>query len=461
MPIGAVRTWAPLAGVLLVWSAACEDGETTAPAADGPPEVVALEPADGAVAVPPGISVSVRFSERVVAPDPQAALRLACEGKPIAAAVTLDSTRTLLELIPAAPLGAGWDCRCVVAAGIRDDAGHARADSLVTRFTTGLAFRALGRLFAANARSRDVSAVDLDTWEPVAGSPVRLAGTPRRLRANPARALLYVVLSDALGRGGVVALDARTLEPVADTGWILAGASDLDVAPASGRLFVLSPDDERLLVLDAVTLEEAHAAIVVGFPGARPERVVVSERLRLVLVGLAAGGRLAAYRLPSLAPVRGFPVQAADDLTGIALDEVRARAWVTGDQRYAVVDLLNPARTERFQSAPAPCNWCIPAHWRILYAPHLDRFLVLNRRQAIVSLDPSTGMPAPESPADLGLGNAYFGDFAFHPRTGEILVLGVRSLATPLWAFDPRSFARTSEHLSLLGDDATDIEVVP
>ncbi len=189
-----------------------------------PPAVISLIPADGAMAVALDATIQVIFSEPVVI-DSLGAPPLRVDGPdgPLAAALGLDSTATTLTLSPALPFPIGLEYRVVLAAGIADQSGNARPDSLMARFTTGLAFQDIGRLFVVNEMSRDVSVFDVTTYAAVDGSPVSLPGAPRRLHTDPVAGVVYILYFDYRAGGGVLALDARSLEILRDSGPVLPG----------------------------------------------------------------------------------------------------------------------------------------------------------------------------------------------------------------------------------------------
>lgn len=449
-------------GFVLLSLGGCGGSESPVAGDRTPPAVVSLTPADGAVAVPAGVVAAVAFSEPVVIDwENGPPLRLEGAAGTVTAVVRLDSTATTLTLTPVTPLPAGDDYRLVLAAGIADQSGNARPDSLASRFTTALAFRDIGRLFAAGERSDDLTVLDIGTYEPVAGSPVPIGGAALRLHGEPGEGAVYV-LYDADAASGIAVVDARSLAVLRDTGPTLpAGLSDLTVAGAHAMLLAVDPAGAAMLVLDSGTLAPLRAPLRFDRPDSEPVRLAISARFDLLLVGLNGGGRLAAYRLPGLDPVAGFPVSATGDITDIRVDEERGMAWVAGSERYAVVDLLNPARTEVFEIPVSRCSFCHAQLWRILLAPDQDRAILLFRRQSLAAVELSTLHIAEDSPYDLELGNVFFTDMVRDPRQGDLVILGWRNAQTPFFLVDSATMTVIERQLPFLGDKAVDLELLP
>ncbi len=114
----------------------------------------------------------------------------------IPGAVALDSAATFLTFAPLDTLPLATDYTLTLAAGIEDLAGNARPDSLVTRFSTALAFHSVGRLFIANDplfNPRTLGVLDILTDQPVPGSPIPLEVAPIRLMADSERDEMYLL----------------------------------------------------------------------------------------------------------------------------------------------------------------------------------------------------------------------------------------------------------------------------
>jgi hypothetical protein len=451
-----------LAWLALAAAAGCGKEPPSVAVDREPPAVIALLPADGATAVPAQSPVEVLFSEPVVI-DTLGGPPLRIEGPagPLAGVALLDSTATVLAFVPAESLAAATDFRLVVAAGIADRSGNARPDSLVARFSTALAFLDLGWIFVANQNSRDLSVFEVESHAPVAGSPVPLGVRPVRLRGVPEEGALYVLYSAPAG-GGVLALDARALAVRRDSGPILPpDASDLAVSPEDGLVLVVSPSANAMFVLDASTLAAARAPLIFERAGSEPVRVALARRLRWALVGLEDGARLAAYRLPALVPVAGFPAPAVRRIHTIAVDEERARAWVGGSLRYAVVDLLAPARTVTFEIPNLPgCQplRCAPRIWSMILSPAYDRVYLLNRRDAVASVGFSDLDVATELSGRL---RSIVADLVQDPRTGELVIVEARSVEAPTTLVDPRTLCEIHRPMPVVGDGPVDMEVLP
>ncbi len=436
------------AAAVLLALAALRCGDEGPPVAvdRDPPRLVSVAPADGATAVPVASVVRALFSEPVVldslAPPP---LRVAGPGgEPMPGEVALDTTGSILTFTATDSLSAASDYRAVVAAGIADRAGNVLLDSTVVRFTTALDFYSIGRLFTANANTFDVSALDILTYEPVAGSPVALGARPLSLAAVPAWGEVFVLY--AIGPGaGVLVLDGRSLAVLRDTGPVFPrDATDLAVSDAEELLFVASPAANALFVYDARTMGEARPPLVFPQAGANPVRLAVASRFGWLFAGLEGGAVLAAYDLETLAPIAGFPVPAVRRIHSIAVDETRARAWVGGSQRYAVVDLVNPGRTITF--AWPTMRACLPPRcetrgWGLFLSPAFDRVYLLNRQEAVASVGLSS---LEESTALDGSVNGYQAGFAQNPRTGAIMVVNAQSAAAGLVEVDPWELRQTT-----------------
>jgi hypothetical protein len=451
------------AALVVAIATGCDGDGTTGVGVDRePPAVVGIEPPDGMVAVAPETPVRVIFSEPVVIDSLVPPVRVVSDGVPVDALVALDSTATRVTLTPAVPWPVGEDFRIVVAAGIADQSGNARPDSMVSRFSTGLAFEEVGRVFVANDQGRSLTVLELGTYAEVEGSPVELGVAPRRLCADRDTGLLHVLYSNYVDGYGVLALDARTLEVVRDSGPVLPfGLADLAVASRHGRVYVVDPAAAAVIVLDAATLTEARTPYRFERPDAEPVRLAVAERLDYLVVGLEGGGQLAVLDLPALTMVPGFPAPATDDLSDLAVDEERSYVWVTGSERFAVVDLLSAGRTESFQMPVATCWWCTPRLWGVTIAPHLGEAILMYRRQALATIDLETREVTSATPSDLGLGNLYLGDMVLDPRSGNLILLGWGNLETPLYLASAETLGAIPVEMPVAGNGAVDMELVP
>ncbi len=426
-----------------------------------PPEVLSIVPADRAVGVSEDVTVMVVFSEPVVIDSlVSAPLRLEDAQGLVDAEATLDSTATILFLTPRTPLPMGIDYRIILAAGITDLSGNVQPDSMVVRFSTGLAFHDIGRIFTANELSRDISVIDALTYEAVDGSPVQLRVPPQRLHGVPEEGALYVLYREAF-TAGVLVLDARSLTVLRDTGPVLhADIADLAVSPEDGLLFVASPGENSMLVLDSATLTAVSEPLVFERTDSQPSCIGISRRFRRILIGLDGGARLAAYSLPSLEPVPEFPVPAVQRIHTISIDDERARAWVGGSLRYAVVDLINLSRSSTWQIPAVECNGCTRRLWSLLLSPTYDRVYLMNRRQAVASVVLSTLEPAPESPGGFRF-NWFLSAMVQNPRNGDLIVLGWRNYDTPVYRLDGRTLEQIGRILTEVGDKAVDMELMP
>jgi hypothetical protein len=117
---------------------------------------------------------------------------------------------------------------------------------------------------------------------------------------------------------------------------------------------------------------------------------------------------------------------------------------VGGSQRYAVVDLVNPARTVSF--ALPTMLACLPPRcevrgWSMLLAPPYDRVYLLNRRDAIASVGLSNLDTASELDERV---TGFQADFVQNPRTGEIVVVDAQSAVASLIRLDPWTLRETS-----------------
>lgn len=454
--------------ILIFALAGCSDKGGTPLAPDRtPPAVVAVTPAEGAVGVPDSAALEVEFDEPVAIDDTASALVVRSALGLIPGDVALDSTATRLTFAPSIPFAAATDFTLTLAAGIADRSGNARPDSLVTRFSTALAFYSIGRVFSANQRSRDLSVLDLLTYEPVAGSPVALGVSPLRLRADAGAGLVYVLYAASPGgAAGVLVVDGRSLAVLRDSGPVLPGdAADLALSPEHGLVLVVAPGAGTLHKLEAATLAVAQGPIAFDRADASPVRVEVARSLGYALVALDGGARLAALRLPDLVPVPGFPARSAPRAHTIQVDEARSKAWVGGAQRYAVVDLVNPSRTTTLQM-PVSCDpggdrsCATPRLWSMILDPVNDRTYFIDRYDWVFAVVTSNLEPAPESPGRLR-GFHVLGDLAQDPRTGNLILLGWRNTETPTLLVDRRSLFQVRRPMPELGLNALDLEVLP
>jgi hypothetical protein len=455
------RTLAALGIVAMMLGCGSEDS-SVGPDRE-PPRVVSLTPADGATAVPLDARIEARFSELVVfdslGPSP---LRVEGTAGSVSGTTSIDATGTLLSFVADDSLSSAADYRVVVAAGLSDLAGNAQRDSVESHFTTALQFYAVGRIFVASLNSRDVRAFDVRTYAPVPGSPVALGLRPIRLRVVAETSEVWVLYLIPPG-AGVLVLDAMTLAVLRDSGNVLpADVTDVAVSPTDGRAFVSAPESNAVQVLDAATLTEAGNPIVFPRTGSDPSRVTVARRRRLLLVGLEGAGQIAAFNLPSLTPAAGFPVAAVRQIHTITLDEDRNRAWVGGGQRYAIVDLLNPARSVSFQIPNLPgclAPLCTPRAWSMTLSPPYDRAYFLNRVDFISSARIADLSVIDENWGRLGGIEA---DVVQNPRSGELVILEARSVGAGLFRVDPLSlFEVDAPRIEGAGDGPINMAVLP
>jgi hypothetical protein len=437
---------------------ACGDEEAPLAPDQTPPAIVRFEPADGAVGIPTGIdTVRVLFDEPVTVPDLSSSLVVRGPDSPLPGRVALDSTATILSFASLVPYTVATEYTITLGAGIADLAGNARPDSVVTRFTTSFAFSSIGRVFTANQLSRNLTVLDLTTYDPVPGSPVPLDGrAPIRLETDPATGEVYTLYT-VVGAAGILVVDGRTLAVLRDSGPILpVDAVDLALAPDHDLVLVVSPGGSALHVFDATTLAPARAPYHFPRPDARPVRVTVAHRFDYALVALDGGAELAGLELPELTPAHGFPTAGAPRAHTILVDEPRARAWVGGSNRYAVVDLINPDRVQSFQMPACPCF----SLWTMILDPISDRVYFADRYDFVLAVVASNLDPAPESP-----GNVRFihvlQDLAQDPRTGNLIVLGWRNLESPLMQVRNTTLSPISSTRMEVGDNALDVEVLP
>lgn len=452
------------AGIALALAASGCGDDTSGPAVDhDAPRLLTLSPADGATAVPVASVVRAAFSEPVVldtlGPPP---IRVTGPAGPLPGRIVADSTGTILTFEPADSLAQASDYRAVVAAGIADQAGNAAPDSTAVHFTTALEFYAIGRLITANTISWNLSVLDVLTYEPVPGSPVPLSGRPVRLAPVPEWGEVFVLYRSGLD-SGVLVLDGRSLVVVRDTGPVFAGeATDLAVSAAESMLFVSVPSANALLVYDAHAMGELAAPIVFARASANPVRLAIAERFAWLLVGLDGGAELGAYALPSLSAVSGFPAPAVSRINTVAVDEARARAWVGGSERYAVVDLVNPARTVSF--AWPTMHACLPPMCEtrgrcFLLAPAYDRVYLLNVRDAIAAVGLSNLEVGTSLDERL---SGFQADIALNPRSGELIAADTQSVSGCLRRLDPWTLRALSyEALPVGGGGVSDMAVLP
>lgn len=425
------------------------------------PAVESITPPNGTLGVPLEIvPVRVVFEEPVVVPDLSESLILRNAGGRVVGSTALDSTATILTFVPAAPFAAATDYTATLAAGIQDAAGNARPDSLITRFSTAFAFQSIGRLFTANQFSRDLSVIDLRTDDPVPGSPVELLSvSPIRLKVDPEAGEVYVLYNTVpIASSGILVVDGVTLQVVRDSGPILPeDTADLAVSAAQGRVFAAAPEANKVFVLNAATLAQDRAPYEPERPDSRPIRVQVAENLGYLLVAQDGGAQVMALRLPNLTPVPGFPISSAPRAHTILVDEQRARAWVGGINRYAVVDLINPARTQSFQMPACGCDRL----WTMLMDRVSDRVYFADRFDAVLAVRASDLTAVPESPGRVRF-FAVNQDMVQDPLTGNLIVIGWRTIESPLVRVRRETLQAISGTLQVFGgDNALDAEVLP
>jgi DNA-binding beta-propeller fold protein YncE len=448
------------AAVAALWIAACSNEESPVAPDVTPPEVESMTPEDGALGVPTEIvPVQVVFDEPVRVPDLSSSLVVRRAGVVLAGSVGLDSTATILTFVPSAPFAVATDYTVTLGAGIADGAGNARPDSVVTRFSTAFAFQRLGRLFIANQFSRNLAVLDLATDDPVPGSPVAISsGSPIRLEVDPGAEEVYVLYTTVpIANAGVLAVDGKTLQIRRDSGPILpADTVDLAFDPAHQVVFAVATVSNKLFVLDAQDLTPARAPYEFPRPDARPVQVEVASQLGYVLVALDGGSQLSALRLPALTAVPGFPAASAPRAHTILVDEPRARAWVGGINRYAVVDLINPARSQSFQM---PACGCFRLFSMIL-DPVSDRVYFADRFDFVLAVKASNLEAAPESPGRVRF-FAVNQDIVQDPRTGDLIIIGWRVIDTPMIRMLHTTLTSVGSTVQVVGDNALDAEVLP
>jgi hypothetical protein len=155
-----------------------------------------------------------------------------------------------------------------------------------------------------------------------------------------------------------------------------------------------------------------------------------------------------------------FPVPVVERIHTIAPDDERGRVWVGGSQRYAIVDMVHPARSLAFQMPVTSCAGCDPRLWVMHLSPHRDRVYMLNRQQSMAAVVLSTLESAPESPGRI-LYRRFFSDFVENPRTGDFLVLGWNNAETPVYLVDPGLRWISEIRLPRVGHQAIDLELLP
>jgi hypothetical protein len=445
---------------LLALALACGDEESVVAPDRTPPALEAFEPADGTLGVPQEIvPVRVVFDEPVEVPDLSESLILRNASGRVVGSTTLDSTATILTFVPAAPFASATDYTATLAAGIKDLAGNARPDSLVTRFSTSFAFQSVGRLFIANQFSHNLSVLDLRTDDPVPDSPVAFTGSPIRLKVDPVADEVYVLYTTVpLGAAGILVVNGVSLAIERDSGPILpADTADLAVSAEEGTVFAVAPASNRIYVLSMAGLTETRAPYAFERADSRPIRVQVAEELGYLLVALDGGAQLAALRLPNLTPVPGFPISSAPRAHTILVDEPRARAWVGGINRYAVVDLISPSRTQSFQMPACACDRL----WAMILDRVSDRIYFIDRFDAVLAVRASDLTPAPESPGRVRF-FAVNQDLVQDPRTGDLIVIGWRINQSPLVRVRRETLQGVGSTVQAFGgDNALDAEVLP
>jgi hypothetical protein len=311
----------------------------------------------------------------------------------------------------------------------------------------------------------DLTVLDILTYTPVAGSPLSLGVSPIRLKVEAGAAKIYVLYTAGPG-AGVLVVDGRNLVVLADSGPVLpADAADLAVSPQDDLVFVASSGTATLHVLNGATLAVARDPLRFSRADANPVRVEVARDLGLVLVALDGGSQLAAFRLPSLDPLPGFPARSVPRAHTVQVDETRGMAWVGGAQRYAVVDLINPSRVTTLQM-PVSCDprtdpTCAPPRlWSMILDPVHDRTYFIDRFGWVLAVTTSNLDPAPESPGRLS-GFHVLSDIAQDSRTGNLIVLGWRNLETPTGLVDRTRLIILPREMPEVGDNAVDLEVLP
>ncbi|HWN82568.1 MAG TPA: hypothetical protein VNM87_10760, partial [Candidatus Udaeobacter sp.] len=301
--------------------------------------------------------------------------------------------------------------------------------------------------------------LDLQTDEQVPGSPVPIAGAPIRVEADPGAGEIYVLYNTLpVVSSGIVVVDGKSLAIRRDSGPILPpDAADLALSTEEGWVFAVAPASNKVFVLNAETLAPARAPYEFERPDSQPIRLKVAEGLGYLLVALDGGSQLAALRLPSLTPVPGFPISTAPRAHTILVDEPRQRAWVGGVNRYAVVDLINPGRTQSFQMPACGCSRL----WTMLLDLVSDRVYFADRFDNVLAVRASDLTPAPESPGRVrffAVNQAMVQD----PRNGELIVIGWRTIESPLIRVRRETLQGIGSTLQAFGgDNALDAEVLP
>jgi hypothetical protein len=455
---GSGARWCAFAGAMIALLAVrCGDEDSVLAPDVTPPAVVIVEPADGALAVPAEIlPVRVHFDEPVRVPDLSSSLVVRNATEELAGSVALDSTATILTFLPSAPLAAATDYTVTLGAGIADAGGNVRPDSVVTRFSTAFAFYSVGRLFTANQLSHNVTVLDVRTDVPVPGSPVPIAGQPMQLAVDVEAAEVYVLYEVTLNVG-ILVLDGITLAIERNSGPILPLYTiDLALDPERGLVFAVGPESNTLHVLRMSDLTVAREPYVFPRVDAAPVRVEVASDRDYVLVALDGGAQLMALRLPDLTPVPGFPVPSVPRANSIKVDGPRGRAWVAGQNRYAVVDLIQPARTQSFQMPACGCS----SLWSMILDLLSDRVYFLDRNDFVLAVQASNLEPVPESPGRV----RFFGlnqDIVQDPRTGDLIIIAKRNLNAPMVRMRRANLEAVGSTLQVIGDNPLDAEVLP
>jgi hypothetical protein len=146
----------------------------------------------------------------------------------------------------------------------------------------------------------------------------------------------------------------------------------------------------------------------------------------------------------------------------ISIDEERNRAWVGGGQRYAVVDLLNPARTVTFQIPNLPSCLppsCTPRIWSMVVSQADDRAYFLNRRDFIASTRISDLSVVEEN---WGTVIGFQSDLIQNPRSGELVIVEARSVGAALIRVDPVTLSEVdAPRIPGAGDGPLNMAVLP
>ncbi len=460
------RHLATLLGLIVVLAGAgCAENPSRSLPDHSPPEIISTWPPDGSLAVPVDAELRVEFSEAISPTElTTPPLVVLADDVALPGSVELSASGTSLSFRPDDPFPPYVDFELGVMTGISDLAGNARREEEWTRFSTGIGFRDVGRVFVANEISTDISVFDLPNYDEAPSSPIHLGVRPIRMRAAPEEGSVYVLYFNwraESGGGGVLVVDARTLVVLRDSGPILPrNVADLDLSLEDDRVLVVSGDDDALFLLAAADLQLIGDPIHIHPSGSEPSAIAVSRESRMALVGLRGVARVAAYHLPSMQPVEGFPVTAAPGIHTIAVDEARRRAWVGGRLRYSVVDLINPLRSVTLEMpqpcAPVSCDFV--GMCRLVLDPVRDRVYMLDRRNALTAVMMSSILTAPESPGSVPGFNM---DLAVDPRTGNLIVLGLRNLDSPLRLVDPLRLEEISQPMPTAGDKGIELEILP